>query len=195
MKFNVVLMFVPVLLTALPGLLCAQTADELDTILDTQEITCSQAALFVLAASGSLSGGGDAFAAAWEQGWLPKGAEADSPVTLGNLSLLIMKAFALPGGLSYTLFPGPRHACRELAYLRIIRGRTDPAGRLSGGEFLHILGRTLTVTGEEEALAEDARRRLLEDVSGSLQDSAKNTRGLSSGAEGLQQYEGEFQLE
>ena len=106
-----------------------------------------------------------------------------------------MKAFSLPGGLLYTLFSSPRHACRELEYLRIIRGRTDPGGRLDGGEFLRILGRTLTVTGEEEALAEDARRRLLEDVSGSLQDSAKNPRGLSSGAEDLQQYEGEFQLE
>jgi hypothetical protein len=81
-------------------------------------------------------------------------------------------------------------------YLQIIRGRTDPGGRLSGGEFLHILGRTLTFTGEDEALAADeARRRLLEDVSGSLRDSAGHSQGLSTGTEDLQQSEGEFQLE
>jgi hypothetical protein len=165
-------------------------------ILTTQEITYSQAARFILTASGSPPGGGDAFSIARENRWFPLRAEADSPVSLGEVSLLMMKAFALKGGLLYTLFSSPRHACRELAYLRIIRGRTDPGGRLDGGEFLHILGRVLTFTGEEEALArEEGRRRLLEDVSGSLRDSAGKSRGLSGGTEEVQQYEGEFQLE
>jgi hypothetical protein len=187
---------------AVSGVLFAQTADELDTILTTREITYLQAARFILTASGSLPDGGDAFVTARENRWLPVRAKADSPVSaddsisLGEVSLLIMKSFGLKGGLLYTLFSSPRHACRELAYVRIIQGRTDPGGRLNGGEFLQILGRTLAYTGEDEALAaEEERQRLMEDVSGSLRDDAKKSRGLSSGAEDLQQYEGEFQLD
>jgi tetratricopeptide (TPR) repeat protein len=49
----------------------------------------------------------------------------------------------------------------------------------------------------EEAAREDAerRRRLLEEVSASLQSAADDSRGLSSGAEDVQGYEGEFELE
>jgi tetratricopeptide (TPR) repeat protein len=49
---------------------------------------------------------------------------------------------------------------------------------------------------EEAARAEAIRRqRLLEEVSASLQAAAEETRGLSSGAESVQGYEGEFELE
>jgi hypothetical protein len=189
-----------ILFLAVPLLLFAQTADELDAMLNTRETTYAQAARFVLTAAGSLPGGGDAFATAQGNKWLPlragRSVRADAPINRGEVSLLIMKAFGLKGGLFYTLFSSPRHACRELVYLGIIRGRTDPGGRLTGGEFLQILGRTLTVAGEEEALAaEEARRRLLEDVSGSLRDSAGKSQGLSGGAEDIQRYEEEFQIE
>jgi tetratricopeptide (TPR) repeat protein len=49
---------------------------------------------------------------------------------------------------------------------------------------------------EEAARAEAERRRLLlEEVSASLQSAAEDSRGLSSGAEGVQDYDGEFELE
>jgi tetratricopeptide (TPR) repeat protein len=49
---------------------------------------------------------------------------------------------------------------------------------------------------EEAARAEAIRRqRLLEEVSASLQAAAEETRGLSSGTEAVQGYEGEFELE
>jgi tetratricopeptide (TPR) repeat protein len=49
---------------------------------------------------------------------------------------------------------------------------------------------------EEAARAEAERRRLLlEEVSASLQSAAEDSRGLSSGAEGVQEYDGEFELE
>jgi hypothetical protein len=60
-----------------------------------------------------------------------------------------MKAFNIKGGIFYTFFPNSRYACRELVYLRIIQGRTDPGGQLDGRTFLQILGRALTYTGEE----------------------------------------------
>jgi tetratricopeptide (TPR) repeat protein len=49
---------------------------------------------------------------------------------------------------------------------------------------------------EDAARAEEERRRrLLEEVSASLQAAAEDSRGLSSGAEGVQDYDGEFELE
>ncbi|MDR0655526.1 MAG: hypothetical protein LBG22_04360, partial [Treponema sp.] len=65
---------------AISGFLHAQTADELDMILTTQEITYLQAARFILTASDSLPNGGDAFVIAQENRWLPVRAKADSPI-------------------------------------------------------------------------------------------------------------------
>jgi tetratricopeptide (TPR) repeat protein len=49
---------------------------------------------------------------------------------------------------------------------------------------------------EEAARAEaERRRRLLEEVTASLQSAADESQGLSTGAEGVQDYEGEFELE
>jgi len=49
---------------------------------------------------------------------------------------------------------------------------------------------------EEAARAEqDRRRRLLEEVSGSLQAAAEDSRALSAGTEDVQGYSGEFELE
>jgi hypothetical protein len=49
----------------------------------------------------------------------------------------------------YSLFPSRRYACRELVYLRLIQGRTDPDGYVDGESFLHILGRVLRHTGAD----------------------------------------------
>jgi hypothetical protein len=119
----------------------------LDRILNTQVITSSQAAYFVLAAAKTLPRDittQRAFTLAKENRWLPVGTEAESPIRLGELSYLIMRSFDLKGGILYTLFPGPRYACREMAALQFIQGKTDPGARLSGAEFLQILGRVLT---------------------------------------------------
>ena len=49
---------------------------------------------------------------------------------------------------------------------------------------------------EEAARAEaERRRRLLEEVTGSLQAAAEDSKGLSAGTEDVQDYEGEFELE
>jgi hypothetical protein len=122
----------------------------MDRILDAPEITYAQAARFVLGAANSPIRG-NAFSTAREKQWLPAKAEADSPIRLGELSLLIMKAFEIKGGIFYSFFPGPRYACRELVYLRIIQGRSDPGGRLDGTAFLQILGRALTYTEGDTA--------------------------------------------
>ncbi|MDR1286951.1 MAG: hypothetical protein LBK08_05010 [Treponema sp.] len=183
-----------ILYMALSGLVFAQSAEELDSILKSREITYAQAARFVLASASAFSG--DAFSSALGEGWLPRLANADSPIRLGELSLLIMKSFGLRGGFLYTLFPGPRYANRELVYLGLVRGRTDPGRSVDGENFLRILGRTLTFTGEDAALAEEAaRRRLLEDLAESHREDTRKAQGISGGTDDLQEYEGAFELE
>jgi hypothetical protein len=130
-------------------MLGAQTAEKLDVFLEADAISYSQAANFVLEAR-NLDSDGDAFALALEWGWLSPKAEAEAPVRLGELSLLIMKAFDIPGGIMYSVFHSPRYACRELAYKKINLGRSDPALIVSGPQFLRILSRVLAYTGDPE---------------------------------------------
>jgi outer membrane protein OmpA-like peptidoglycan-associated protein len=146
--------FLPALLVVLPGsLLHGQTAAEMDELLDNRKITWAQACRFVLPAAGVLethTSAGTAFDAARQNGRLPKGVEADSPVTLGGLSFLIMQSFSIKGSLLYALFPGPRYAYRQLDYLGLIPGPKDPALPVSGEHLVQILGRLLEYRGERE---------------------------------------------
>jgi hypothetical protein len=120
-----------------------QTATELESLLETGEITCSQAAYFVLAAAETPSNPEAAFAAAREKGWLPAKAESGDSITLGGLSLLMMKAFDLKGGLMYRFFPGGRYAYRTMTSRGFIEGRSYSTLKVSGERFLQILGNIL----------------------------------------------------
>jgi hypothetical protein len=151
-EFGMAFVFLPVLLLLLPaGLLHGQTAAALDDLLDSREITWAQACRFVLPAAGALgehSAAQAAFDAAREKGWLPKGAEADSPVKLGGLSFLIIQSFSIKPSVLYALFPGPHYAYRQLDYLGLIPGPQDPALTVSGEELMQILGRVFDYRGE-----------------------------------------------
>jgi hypothetical protein len=63
-----------------------------------------------------------------------------------------MKAFNIKGGFMYSLFPGPRYAYRELAYRKIITGRSYSTTRVSGERLLRILNRALAYAGDPSAL-------------------------------------------
>ncbi|MDR2185470.1 MAG: hypothetical protein LBO80_07380 [Treponema sp.] len=142
--------FCVLLLSALfSGFLGAQTASELDAILDTPAVSNEQAARFVLAAADVLPvdvSGTDAFLYARGNNWFPPEAEPRGTITLGRLSHLIMQAFRLRGGFLYAVFPGPRYGYRALVRRELIQGFADPALRVSGERFLHILGRVLDYT-------------------------------------------------
>jgi outer membrane protein OmpA-like peptidoglycan-associated protein len=133
-------------------MLYPQTATEMDGLLETKAVSFSQACRFVLIAAGAADENAApqaAFTQARE--WLPGKAEAGSPIRLGELSFLIMKAFNMKGSFLYALFPGPRYAFRELDYLKLLPGRRDPALTVSGEYFLQILGTVLTYQGESFA--------------------------------------------
>jgi outer membrane protein OmpA-like peptidoglycan-associated protein len=135
-------LFLFVILTS-AAFLHAQTAAEMDVLLETPAVNFAQASRFVLATAeypaDENPAAGTAYVLAREKGWLPKKAAPESPVRLGELCFLIMKAFDIKGSFLYALFPGPRYAFRELDYLSLIPGRRDPALRVSGEDFLRIL--------------------------------------------------------
>ncbi|MCL2066734.1 MAG: hypothetical protein FWG99_04650 [Treponema sp.] len=128
--------------------LAAQTAEELEAVLDSPAITYSQAARFVLASveNDQIE---NAFEQAKERGWIPNVAAEDDPVNMRQLSSLMTNAFGIKGSLMNTIFPGPRYAYRVMISRSFIQGRADPNMRVSGERFLQILGNVLNAAGEE----------------------------------------------
>jgi len=129
------------------ALLCAQsTADEIETLLNTNAVTYAQAARFVLEAAdvSAISDAEEAFRYAQERGWLPQKVAANDTARLDGISLLLMSSFSLKGGIFYSIFKSPHYAYRELAYMETIQGRADPAMKVSGERLLLIIGRILS---------------------------------------------------
>jgi outer membrane protein OmpA-like peptidoglycan-associated protein len=147
-------LFPIIILSLFPAVfLRAQTAAEMDGLLETHAVTCAQAARFTLAAAdivGESSPPRAAYTLAVEKGWLPEDAAPDSPLSAGDISFLVMEAFGMKGSFLYSLFPGPRYAFRELDYLRLLPGRRDPALSVPGRDLLWILGAVSAHTGMEQ---------------------------------------------
>jgi len=129
-----------------------QTAAELEELLQTQAVSYGQAARFVLAAvDAARLDPEQACAFAVEQRWLPRKAQAADAARLNDVSLLLMQAFDLSGGMGYSLTKSPHYAYRELVYQDIIQGRADPAMTVSGEQLLFLINRFLSL--QESAAA------------------------------------------
>jgi len=131
--------------------LCAQTAEqttatELEELLQTQAVSYGQAARFVLEAAdaASLKDPRQACAFAAERSWLPQKAEAEQAARLKEVSLLLMRAFSVRGGIWYSMTKSPHYAYRELVYQDIIQGRADPEMAVSGERLLFMINRLLS---------------------------------------------------
>ena len=122
-----------------------QTAAEIESLLTVRSVTYEQAAWFVLRAADVYAASPEgAFSHASGQNWLPADAAAGDGVALGGLSLLVMEAFDLKGGLFYSFAKTPHYAYRELVYKDIIQGRVDPDMAVSGDFLLFLIGRVLS---------------------------------------------------
>ncbi|MCL2763022.1 MAG: hypothetical protein FWD36_07455 [Treponema sp.] len=154
MKNNQYFFAICVLLLS-PALLHAQTALEIEALLETKAVSYEQAARFVLEAA-DVSGGFDrsrpaeAFRFAADQRWLPKKAAPAGEASLEGISLLIMRAFNLKGGLFYSLFKTPHYAYRELVYQDVIQGRVDPEMAVSGDTLLFMVNRVFSFMEDEQ---------------------------------------------
>jgi len=134
-------------LAALP----AQTAAELETLLNTQTVTYAQAARFALEAAGAatIASPAEAFRFAQENNWLPKDAAPDTPARLDGVSLLFAQSFKLKGGIFYSLFKNPHYAYRELVYRQAIQGKADPHAAVSGSQLIFITNKLLAMQEKE----------------------------------------------
>jgi hypothetical protein len=139
-----------------PAALRAQTsaaeqttvAAELEEVLAAQTMSYGQAAAFVLRAA-DVQVSGTAFDYAVEKKWLTALAAEDGAAVLNEVSLLIMGAFGIRGGIMYTGFKSPRYAYRELVQQGIIQGRADPDMAVSGDLLLFMIGRVLDKIEED----------------------------------------------
>jgi len=151
-KHNLFFVLFPVFFILLSFPAWGQTAAEIEELLSQKEITYARAAYYVLAMAleNPPANSDEAFAYAMERGWFSKKAKGFSPggsVTMGNLSLLFMKAFNLKGGLMYGITKSPRYAFREMTDKGFITGRAYPGFTVSGEQFLQIAGNVLTHIG------------------------------------------------
>lgn len=124
----------------------AQSNEFLDEILDQQEVWFGQALKLVFSGAGLLPEDvteGRAIAYLEEQGWGLPDKQSTQTITLGEYSLVVMKALDLPGGIMYSIASVPRYAVRELDYLGFIDGSSAPGRALTGEEAVRVLGRAL----------------------------------------------------
>jgi hypothetical protein len=130
------------LLFTFSTLLFAQTALEIEMLLETSVVTGEQAASFVMRAA-DIDGAenpANAFRHAKDNRWLRRATDLGG-IRLDEASLLIMQSFGIRGGLFYSLFKSPNYAYRELVYKEVIQGRADPAMIVSGDQLLFMINR------------------------------------------------------
>jgi len=149
-KFNplfTAILFLGIFFAPLSAPLFAQNAAEIEELLQVKSVSYGQAARFALEAAdaASLKDTGAAFAFAAERGWLPKKASAEQAARLDGLSLLLTRAFAVKGGVFYSLAKNPHYAYRELVYQDIIQGKSDPEMTVTGEQLLFLINRLLSI--------------------------------------------------
>ena len=155
------------LLVVICSLLHAQTAAELDRMLETNAVTVGRAARFAFGAAGLLQEGlsddaaeAMAYNEAKSRGWVKN--QSGAAISLQDMAFLFVNVFEIKGGIMYRLFRNPRYAYREMIYQRLIQGRRSYSHvTVDGPRFLQILGRTLNYSGEREEM--DAMLRKSED--------------------------------
>jgi len=137
----------------LPAFAFAQTAAELDIMLETEAVSAAAAARFVLESAELLPPGLSgieaeraAYDLALSNGWLKTG--AGETIDLRDTAFLVMKAFDFKGGIMYSIFGNPRYAYREMIYHKLIQGRAYPSMTVSGPRLLHIIGRASSHAAE-----------------------------------------------
>jgi outer membrane protein OmpA-like peptidoglycan-associated protein len=135
----------------------AQTAAELDKLLGRKVLSYEESVPFVFEAAdvpqrfgpGLASSPAEAFRFAKEQRWLPGNVNGSDQAALEGVSLLIMRAFNIKGGIFYSLLKSPHYAYRELVYQNIIQGRSDPQMAVSGDFLVFMVNRVLARTDSE----------------------------------------------
>lgn len=67
--------------------------------------------------------------------------DSSAALTSGQLSLWVMRAKGMKGGLIYSLFGGRRYAHRELVFRGMVPAKYSEYHKLQGSELLAVIGR------------------------------------------------------
>ena len=132
-----------------------QSAQRVDTILETAEATFGQATYLIRTALNDDADETD-FNTAFDrfksehQNLIRDSITAEDVIPTKTYAFLLMKAFDIKGGMMYRIYPCPRYAYRDLRYLAVIQGKNNPNAPMTGASMLQILSRIDTVQGGEK---------------------------------------------
>jgi hypothetical protein len=143
---NKKLLALALLLTCIPLIISAQSNTVIDELLNEDKADWGRTSYMVLSAAEIISENEaipEVLTKLAEQQWNLPSKLSEDPITLGEYSYMLMKAFDIPGGIMYKIVPGPRYAARELSYLKFIDKDKSPYRTLSGEEVLRIMGRVM----------------------------------------------------
>ena len=124
----------------------AQSNELLDEILSQEQAQFGHSLYVVLSAGGRIdetASVATVYSRYVELGWQLSHKAIDEPVSVRELSYIIMKALDLSGGIMYSILPSPRYAHRELVYRGVISGQVPPTRIVSGETVLRYLGAVL----------------------------------------------------
>lgn len=130
-----------------------QSAKIIDNILDTEEATFGQASYLILHALGGNGAAADfteAFTELQARNIIGASVSSDDTLSFKQYAFLLMKAFDIKGGMLYRIYPCPRYAYRDLRYLSVFQGKTEPDRKVSGLEMLQVMGRIDILKGGEK---------------------------------------------
>lgn len=124
------------------SVLSAQSNDRLDELLTQAPARLDSTCYLILTSVGSIPETADpgvAFQAAVSAGFLPSTRHPEDPVTIQDLSFLLMKTQKLSGGLEWMVLPSPRAAYRELVSQQLVNGSAGPERTVAGDEVVRTL--------------------------------------------------------
>lgn len=147
---NVRKLLLIVILTGVPGMLMAQSNEQLDRFMEQETALAADSLLLVAQAVGELdSDAKPAQAMDWakEKKWGKKlkKISADSPMHSGLFHLALLQSFGIRGGWAFNWFPGPRTAVLEAGYQGFIAGQPYVNHPMSPDEVLYSLSTALEI--------------------------------------------------
>ncbi|HAK69576.1 MAG TPA: hypothetical protein DEO40_02750 [Treponema sp.] len=133
---------------------CAQSADRLTALIESEKVTYGQVCYFAAMARDMIdekSSDEAAFRALVSAGYLPKKAEADSAVTLAQVAGVCSMAWDIKKSLFFKISKSPRYAFKQLQALGIISPSADPSSTVTGHQAVNIITACMELAEEEAA--------------------------------------------
>jgi hypothetical protein len=138
------------LLWSLATVVFAQSNELIDELLAEEQATFGNSVYLVLSAAGIIdeqSSIQEAIDTLADQNWDIEIRPVSAQIRLGEYAFILMKSFHMQGGIMFSIFPCPRYASRELAFLGMVPGSASAGRSLSGEEVMYILGKALDWQG------------------------------------------------